>query len=309
MQNWIRLFKIHLNCFIVINFYKMNNEVTNLRLRFALKARMLILLLIPVSVQCQTKPFNPWSYDLDSPVVIQLSKELKEISGIIMKGSSLYAITDNTGQLFQLDTANGKILAHWQFGKVADYEDVAIAEGRFYVLNSNGDIISFLLTVDGKSDIKEFNFPYGKGNEFEILYYDEIAKQLVVVCKECKDDKKKALTVYTIDHITGKYESADFDVNAQEVAQKTNNKMERLKPSAAAVHPQTGEIYMVSSINKMLIRLSRNGKVLSVSSLKRSLFEQPEGIAFTVGGDLLISNEAGEKDQATLLLFKNKIKQ
>ncbi|MGZ8550554.1 MAG: SdiA-regulated domain-containing protein [Chitinophagaceae bacterium] len=235
---------------------------------------------------------------------MKLPKELKEISGMIYHNNNLYAITDNTGSLFQLNVSNGEIMDQWQFAKADDYEDLAIAEGKFYVLNSNGNLLSFSISGEKKPDVQQFEFPFGKNNEFEILYYDESIKQLVMICKECKADNKGSLSVYTIDPLTGKYAKAAFAIEAEEVAKKSGRKTERIKPSAASVHPITGEIYMISSINKMLVRLNREGRVLSASSIKRSVFEQPEGLTFTHEGHLLISNEAGKKERATLLLIK-----
>jgi hypothetical protein len=52
----------------------------------------------------------------------------------------------------------------------------------------------------------------------------------------------------------------------------------------------------------------RNGKVKDVYPLDPVTFNQPEGITFTPWGDLLISNEKGEKDAATILIFKPKKK-
>tara|TARA_B100000965_G_scaffold406821_1_gene449177 strand:+ start:2456 stop:2626 length:171 start_codon:yes stop_codon:yes gene_type:complete len=46
-----------------------------------------------------------------------------------------------------------------------------------------------------------------------------------------------------------------------------------------------------------------DGKPKNLTELKRSLFPQPEGIAFAPNGDLFISNEV-EGDGGTLLWFK-----
>ena len=268
------------------------------------RIRLIPVLLIPIFARFNQKHPDPYKYDLNNPQVIQLSKELKEISGIIIKDNSIYAIADDKDYLFKLSMTDGKILSEWKFGKNDNYEDVAVNSNKFYVLSSNGNIIAFNTPSAGTISTVEFEFPYGKGNEFEILYYDENIKKLIMICKDCKDDKKENLSVYAIDPLTGQYSSAAFGVDTREVAKLNNSKPERLKPSAAAIHPITGELYIVSSINKMLIRTTCNGKILAIYPLKRSICEQPEGIAFTSTGDMLISNEAGNNKRANILLFK-----
>ena len=52
----------------------------------------------------------------------------------------------------------------------------------------------------------------------------------------------------------------------------------------------------------------RNGNVKNTYQLDPVTFNQPEGITFTPWGDLIISNEKGEQENATILIFKPKKK-
>jgi uncharacterized protein YjiK len=92
------------------------------------------------------------------------------------------------------------------------------------------------------------------------------------------------------------------------IAEKIGENKLHFKPSAAAVNPITNELYILASVNKLLVVADRNGKVKDVYPLDPVTFNQPEGITFTPWGDLLISNEKGEKDAATILIFKPKKK-
>ena len=47
-----------------------------------------------------------------------------------------------------------------------------------------------------------------------------------------------------------------------------------------------------------------NGTLKQVYPLNAQLFKQPEGIAFTPSGDMLISNEAAGKGAANILYYK-----
>ena len=77
------------------------------------------------------------------------------------------------------------------------------------------------------------------------------------------------------------------------------------KPAALAVHPITGQIFIISSVRKVLLAYNRNGTLEALWVLSEDLFRQPEGLAFLPNGDLFISNEGGN-GKATLLRFNYK---
>ena len=78
--------------------------------------------------------------------------------------------------------------------------------------------------------------------------------------------------------------------------------LDGFKPSALAVHPITGELFVLSSVLKVLVVLAEDGSITAVLPLDGELLEQPEGMAFLPNGDLFISSE-GVKKKARLLRF------
>ena len=78
----------------------------------------------------------------------------------------------------------------------------------------------------------------------------------------------------------------------------------RFKPSAAAIHPITGELYIIASVNHILVILNKDRSVKHAYKINPGLFKQPEGLTFTPNGDLIISNEAADKGAADMLIFK-----
>jgi hypothetical protein len=75
------------------------------------------------------------------------------------------------------------------------------------------------------------------------------------------------------------------------------------QPSGIAIHPRSEEIYIISSVGKLLIILNREGKVLDVKEFDPAIFRQPEGICFSPEGDMYISNE-GQGGKGYVLKFK-----
>ena len=91
------------------------------------------------------------------------------------------------------------------------------------------------------------------------------------------------------------------------LAEKLGEEKIKLKPSAAAINPVTNDVWILASGNQLLIVTDRKGNTKNVYTLDPVIFNQPEGITFTPSGDLLISNEAGDKyGTSSLLIFKPK---
>ncbi len=74
--------------------------------------------------------------------------------------------------------------------------------------------------------------------------------------------------------------------------------------SSVALRPQLNEWFMLSSINKNLIRLDKSGKILDIYKLDKSIHRQPEGMCFDHDGTLFIFNEAKDGNAPQLHLFK-----
>lgn len=252
---------------------------------------------------------TPSQYDLNNPVEFKLPKGLNEISGLAYypKDSSVFAIIDEDGILFKIYLNGSGTIKKWKFDKKHDFEDIVMHDSAFYILISNGDIETLKFAGDSILTNKSNLANAGKKtNEFETLYFDD-KLGFVLLCKDCEDDKKKTVTARG-------YSSADslsynpnlFAIEVKQIAQKIKEDKLHFKPSAAAINPKTNELYIISSVNKLLVIAERNGNIKEVYPLDAGIFKQPEGITFTPSGDLLISNEAGESGNANILIFKPK---
>ena len=248
---------------------------------------------------------SPPLYDLNKPAVMTLPSALDEISGISYypKDSSVFAEIDEDGILFKISLNGSNKTQQWHCDKKHDFEDIVMHDSAFYILESNGDVETLRFTADSISHAKS-KFPDAdkKSNEFETLYYDN-ELGIVMLCKNCEDDKKKVVTAFACKPDSSTYNVA-FQIDVKPIAEKIKNEKLHFKPSAAAINPLTNELYILASVNKLLVIADRNGKVKDVYTLDPTTFNQPEGITFTPSGDLLISNEKGDEDAATLLIFK-----
>lgn len=275
----------------------------------AMYRTILSLLSLPVLLvflQCN-KPerhSSPAGYDLQKFSLIKLPLELDEISGVAYypKDTSVFAINDERGWLYKIGVGSNRNMTRWKFSSGGDFEDLALVDSIFYVLQSNGDLIKISFE-DSSLMVKHFPFTYKSDNEFEILYHDDSKGRLVMICKDCETDKKKSLSTYTFDPQTGQFSDNSFSIDATQIAASIGKKKVRFKPSAAAINPVDSLLYIISSINKLLVVTDRNGNFKQAYPLSSSLFKQPEGMTFTPSGTLIISNESADVGVANLLIF------
>jgi len=247
---------------------------------------------------------SPPGYQFDQPYVFRLPSLLDEISGVTYypKDSSVFAIQDEKGWLFKIHLKYPLRIERWKFSKGGDYEDVARIDSTFYVLKSKGEIEKFQFDSPDSITFQSFSVPGEEKNEFETLFYDSSLHQLILICKNCEDDKKKEVTAWAFDPQTDSFSIA-FTIETSEIRNQLNEEDLRFKPSAAAVHPITGELYILASVNKALVILGKDHTVESCYKIDPGVFRQPEGITFTPKGDLIISNEAAGKGTAADILF------
>lgn len=252
---------------------------------------------------------SPPGYDLTNPVVVHLRTHLDEISGITYypKDSSIFAIDDEDGVLHKIYIRKQVQVKQWKFSSQGDYEDIVLHDSTFYALLSNGNIKTF--TFLSKDSIKsaDYTIPLQENNEFETLYFDSKFKKLILICKDCETDNRESTSAYAFDPVNQTFSDTPFfTINADDVADELGVDKLKFKPSAAAVHPLTKHLYIISAENKALVVANHYGKVKDVYELDPGLFKQPEGITFTSAGDLLISNESADAGAPNILIFKYK---
>ena len=76
----------------------------------------------------------------------------------------------------------------------------------------------------------------------------------------------------------------------------------RFQPSAIAIHPLTGHIYILASVGKAIVVMDRDGEMIRVEKLDKWQFVQPEGMTFSPDGTLYISSE-GDGGNGKLMRF------
>lgn len=250
-----------------------------------------LVILLTACAADKNKTMNIQGYDYTRMKKFELEHPLKEISGIAyyQPSKSFIAINDEKGTVYVLNAKTFRITNKYAFGEAGDYEEVQVAGNNIYVLRSDGTI--FKMKFDGTTiaDVESFEYS-GPKAEYESFYVDAESNTLILIPKHSKAGAKEQQTVtYTINISDGKYVEKKEQIFAW--SNLKNNVM--FHPSAVAVHPVSKDIYILASIEKKLIVLNADWKILAEYELDRASFQQPEGITFDTDGNLYITNEAG----------------
>lgn len=237
-------------------------------------------------------------YDFENPTEkFELPNKLKEISGLsYYKNNQLVCVNDERGEIFIYDIQEKKIVEKIPFGKNGDYEGVEVVGDEVFVLKSDGKLKGFKI---GEAFEREIDCSKPEVIEYEGLGYDPKSKYLLLVAKErTKDvDEKKMIYAYDFDK---KILFKHIAIPEEQVIDEANGK--DFKPSGIAVHPKTGQTFVIASSGKKLLVLSEKGQKEALISLNPTIYQQPEGICFSPNGDLFISSE-GKEGKGYILRF------
>ena len=266
-------------------------------------------------------------YNLSVPDRVYILPEaLKEISGMAETDTSAFAcIQDEQEIVYIYDVNKSQIINQLNIGYYGDYEGIARVDKTLYILRSDGVLseITNFETDQHKKTTYSTGIPW-KDNEG--ICSDPKNNRLLIAPKETPEkhsgDKKKRF-IYGFDLISKKLINEPvliFDLkeierfaleNRINVPMKDKKKGGGKEPdikfrmSAIEIHPITGRLFVLSSIDKLLFVFNMKSEIEYMERLNPDLFNQPEGITFMNNGDLYISNE-GKKKSPTLVQFRYK---
>jgi len=227
---------------------------------------------------------------------IKLPDEISEISGIaVTENDRLFCHGDEDADIFQIDMKSGQVIKKFYVGETSvngDFEDIAIAGDRFFLVESKGIIVEFKEGNDGE------HVPYivyktflKSSNNVEGLCYDPEINSLLLACKDYPGkgfEKNKAVYYLFLNTMT-LYEKPKFLIPLKDIRKNTIEN--EFSPSGIARHPKTGSFFVIAARGNAIIEVSKEGEIIAQKDLPEKVHKQPEGIAITKDGTLFISNE------------------
>ena len=237
-------------------------------------------------------------YDLSKGAGFQekLPRVLEEISGLATTPDGrLFAHQDEWGAIYQVDPVSGEIVKAFTVGiggTPGDFEGLAVARGKFFLLTSSGELVEVEEGRAGSSmSFQVHRTGLGRLCELEGLAFDAREDALLLACKKpLTRELKGHIVVFSVPLETmepylvprvflplGELEAVGLD--------------DEFHPSAIEVHPETGNLILVAAQEEALLELSPTGGAVAGRDLKHSVHAQPEGIAFLNDGTLILADE------------------
>lgn len=242
---------------------------------------------------------NGEEYTFDQPALsFVLADELRENSGLaILPNGQIGTVQDEDGIVYALNPETGTIEAEYPFGESGDYEGIEWVGDRGFVLRSDGTLIELVGWPDDVREAQTYETSLKRKNDAEGLGYDAASGRLLIACKEDPGaglDEGDERAIYAFDPETGELTDDPVYVIDLRDIEELASRGGAFRPSAVAVHPSNGDVYVLSGPSQALAILTSGGDLKSVHTLDRSMFEQPEGLAFTSDGTLYISSEGSD---------------
>lgn len=266
---------------------------------------------------------STFNYDLENPALrFNMPLELKEISGLSFnnKDGALYTHNDESGTFYKLSAETGEILQRYSFAGLGDFEGIEVINGTVYITENKGNLWTYNLETQKSTGV--IKTALTGANDVEGLGYDNSKNALLLACKGKNTAGKNipgdlghksfynlslrdtSLALYgTINIDTIKEFALKFGDISEKKLEKRLQRAREFAPSAIAIHPLTGEIYILSSVGNTLVVINQALVMIHLDFLKDGLFNQPEGICFDPSGRLFISNEGDELSSGQIVAF------
>jgi hypothetical protein len=229
----------------------------------------------------------------------RLPRALREISGLATtEDGRLLAHGDERGIVSELDWRNGAIVKSFSLGAPPvreDFEGIAIADGRVFLVTSGGRLYE---TREGRQGAavryQIYETGFGARCELEGLAYEPADRSLLVGCKvpfaralqgsvtlfRWSIDKRAPATPSTI------------SVPLANLVRGTGAKA--FHPSSVEREARTGHYVIVAGPQRLVAEITPSGVVVETRPLSRSLHRQPEGLTFVRDSVLAIADEGGQ---------------
>jgi uncharacterized protein YjiK len=242
------------------------------------------------------KPVARWIMPID----------LAELSGFaLLPDGRLLAHGDEHAKIYEIDYRRGVVLKEFALGKPAvkgDFEAIASAGDRLYLLDSNGSLYEFREGKNGERvDYTTHDTKLGKECEFEGLAYDSTITSLLLACKHVhKKEFKDDVLIYRWPVTEGDHVLSELAVPLSSIPKAVKSKKGEFHPSDITLDPLTGNYIIISSLEKAILSITPAGQVVFAREL-RGEHDQAEAVAITRDSILIIGDEAARQPAAITL--------
>ena len=184
-----------------------------------------------------------------------------------------------------------------------DFEGIAVAEDRIYLVTSTGRLYEFREGADG-DHVPFVVYPTAAGRDFEIegLAYEPRTRELLLVSKRPRGsgaDGRLPIYRWSID-TRRLIEGGDILIPVKAIAARIPGKA--FAPSGIERHPVSGHYFLVAAREHAIAEITPDGALVGVKELSSKRHGQAEGITLGPNQSLIISDE-GDGKKAWLTVY------
>jgi uncharacterized protein YjiK len=250
-------------------------------------------------------------YAFDAPSVQwELPKRLREISGLATTPDGrLFAHEDERAIVYEIDYREGRIVKAFALGDTDvrdDFEGIAIAGADFYLMTSAGRLYRTREGGDGERvAFSTVDTGLGARCELEGLAWDAGAGVLLMPCKLARApalEGRVAVFAWSPNE-QRVVPSAGFEIDERALAERIGAK--HFNASSIEMYGGGGRVLLLAGRQHALAEVDRSGAILGAVRLSKAYHRQPEGVALSPDGGVIVADE-GEEGRARLAVYRRK---
>jgi uncharacterized protein YjiK len=281
----------------------------------------------PAFESAEPTPIFP--YDMTFPYAyFELDDIVKNISGLTASkdNKTITCIQSEDGKSYDIDRKTGKVVGSTFFITEGEFQGIEIVGDTMFAIKGSGQLFKIWNLKSAHKNVKAVRTNLQRTESIEGLGYDLMHNRLLMTSKgqkegdfskkiyefDVKTNSTNPIPAYEITlagvkgFLTEKKNNKEYLKLYEEYVSKTNAKSFDFVPSSVAVHPINQNIYVLSSVNSVLLVMDQQGNIIEMTKLKKELHIAPSGLCFDEEGTMYISNEAKDNKPAKLYEYKMK---
>ncbi len=237
----------------------------------------------------------------------KLPRALQEISGLaVTPDGRVFAHGDERALVVQIDACAAKTVKSFSLGAPpvrGDFEGIAIAGDRFFLVTSIGQLYEFREGAEGAAvpfTVRDTGL--GKVCEIEGLAYEPGDRVLLLGCKQpMRRELRGEISVLRWSLDRGAVaDPPSLTIPLGDVVKRAGGK--GFHTSSIERDARSGHFLLVAGPERELVEVTAAGAVVAARALSRQLHPQPEGLTL-LGDSVLVVGDEGANGRASITCY------